>query len=95
MIRQLFNTMPKDVATVRSKELLVKLKPEEIYLILREIQLNFLNMWYILVVHSVSMWLKHWWKAQAKGGDMETTDREGLSWEEAQCTTDDPIERSN
>ena len=72
----LFNTMPMDMATVRSKKLLVKLEPEEFYLILREIHLNFLDMWYILVVHSVSMWLKHWWKAQARGGDMKTTDRE-------------------
>ena len=33
--------MPKDVATVRSRELLVKLELEDFYLILREIWLNY------------------------------------------------------
>ena len=41
MIRQIFNIMPKDVATVGSRKLLVKLKLQEFYLILREIWLNY------------------------------------------------------
>ena len=41
MIRQIFNIIPKDLATVRSRELLVMLKLEEFDLILREIWLNY------------------------------------------------------
>ena len=41
MIRKIFNIMPKDVATVLSIKLLVKLKLGEFDLILREIWLNF------------------------------------------------------
>ena len=41
MIRQILNIMPKDVATVRSRELLLKLELEEFDLILREIWLNY------------------------------------------------------
>ena len=41
MIRQIFNSMPKDVATVRSRELLVKPELEVFDLILRDIWLNY------------------------------------------------------
>ena len=41
MIRRIFNIMPKDVVTVRSRELLVKFELEEFDLILREIWLNY------------------------------------------------------
>ena len=67
---------------------------------LREIDgLTGLDLWRILVVHSViMMWYTHWWKAQARGAgsdDMETTDRKLLSWVEAKCATADPQERNN
>ena len=50
MIRHIFNIMPKDVATVRSRLLLVKLELEEFDLIFGERWLN----WFGHVEHSRS-----------------------------------------
>ena len=70
--------MPKNVATVRSKEILVKLEFEEFDLILKE---NWLN-WFGHVEHSSGAFSQHLiytlMGGAGHGGqdDMETTDRE-------------------
>ena len=72
--------MPKDVATVRSRELLVKLELEEFDLILNEIWLNYFGH----VEHSSGAFSQHVILtliegADKGGGDIKTTERERLS----------------
>ena len=50
MIRQICNIKPKDVTTVMSSQLLVKLEPEDLYFILEGVA--GLDIWSILVVQS-------------------------------------------
>ena len=51
------------------------------------ITLTGLDLWSNLVVHSVSMWYTHWWKAQA----MEPR----VTWKQLKRTTVHPQERNN